>query len=287
MKSFLVATDFSERSDRAIRRATLLARTLDAALLLVHVVDDDQSRRIVKAEQQAADQLLAEQARSLREVDGLRCEFRVALGDPFEGIARSAREVNADLLVIGPHRRRPLRGVFIGTTAERTIRASDRPVLMAKATPAGPYRRGLVATDLSACSGGALRAVRALGLSQHLNLSVIHVFGALTTWAHARAALPEDRIKDSLDDEEESAAAALAAFVAKHGLDPMPQILEPETAPVADVICTAARNISADLLVVGTQGRTGIAKALLGSVTEELLRIADRDVLAVPPARSE
>ncbi|GER06685.1 hypothetical protein GCM10007972_13080 [Iodidimonas muriae] len=286
MKKILVATDFSERSDRAIRRATLLARTFDAALLLVHVIDDDQPQRIVRAEQQASADLLAAQTRSLREVDGLRCEFRIVFGEPFEGITQLAREANADLLVIGPHRRQALKDVFVGTTAERIIRSSDRPVLMANATPAGPYRHGLVASDLSECSGDALNAVQSLGLSQHMKVSLIHVFDAVALWAQSRASLSEDEVKDYLDDEEERAAAELSAFLAKLGLDPMPQILKPATAPVAQVISSVARDIATDLVIVGTHGRTGIAKMLLGSVTEELLRAADRDVLAVPPRRA-
>ena len=70
MKKIMVATDFSERSDRALRRATLLARQFDAAILLVHVVDDDQPRRIVDAEGDEASTLLRQMAATLRDVDG-------------------------------------------------------------------------------------------------------------------------------------------------------------------------------------------------------------------------
>lgn len=49
----------------------------------------------------------------------------------------------------------------------------------------------------------------------------------------------------------------------------------------------ARRELSTDLVVVGTHGRTGITKLLLGSVAEEVLRTAERDVLAVPPGASD
>lgn len=63
MKTIMVATDFSERSDRALRRATLLARQFEATMLLVHVVDDDQPRRIVDAERDEATKLLRQMTR--------------------------------------------------------------------------------------------------------------------------------------------------------------------------------------------------------------------------------
>jgi len=62
MKKILLATDFSERSVRALRRATLLARRFAASLVIIHVVDDDQPRRIVGGERDAASALLGRPA---------------------------------------------------------------------------------------------------------------------------------------------------------------------------------------------------------------------------------
>ena len=287
MKRILVATDFSERSDRAVRRATLLAKTSGASLSVGHVIDDDQPRRILRAEQQAAEAVLAEQTRSLREIDGLECASRIVLGDPFEGITAAVREDDADLLVIGPHRRQVLRDVFVGTTAERTIRASDRPVLMANGIPAGPHRHILVAVDLSGCSGDAVRAVQNLGLEAKAAVSVVHIFDAPAAGLMVRASSTEDEIQDYLADEEERASGELAAFLQDLDLKPMQRFLKHNESSIAYTICAAAREVSADLIVVGTHGRTGIVKTLLGSVAAETLRSSDRDVMAVPPSRDD
>lgn len=85
MKRILVATDFSTRSDRALRRAILLARQVSAEIILVHVVDDDQPPRLVKAEERAAGHLLNDLAATLREVDRVRCETRVVLRRSISG----------------------------------------------------------------------------------------------------------------------------------------------------------------------------------------------------------
>jgi len=160
----MLATDFSERSDRALRRAVILTRQQGAALEIVHVVDDDRPRRLVDHEVNDARQLLAELARSLKDLDGVACATGVLLDDPFAGIVKAAAKASPDLLVIGPHRRQILRDAFVGTTAERTIRAVRCPVLMVNGPPVGPWRHVLMTTDLSEHSGNALRRCLAAGL---------------------------------------------------------------------------------------------------------------------------
>jgi len=285
MKRILVATDFSARSDRAIRRGILLARPAGAAISLVHAVDDDQPDRLVRAERTVAEALLGEQARSLRDIDGLDCEPRVALGDPFHAIAGAAGEIGADLVVIGPHRRRLLNDVFTGTTAERTIRACDRPVLMANGVPAGPHRHVLVAVDMSDQSGAALRAVADLDVARQATVTILHVFDAPGTGPVAGAGLTRGQLDDYLATEERRAGEELAAFLQRQGFAPGNRLLKPGGTNPAHVIEATARAISADLVVVGTHGRSGIAKLFLGSVTKEVLRMADRDVLAIPNRR--
>lgn len=77
MKKIMLATDFSERSDRALRRAVILARAHDVVLEIVHVVDDDRTRRIVDHEVDDARQLLGEHARSLKDLDGVSCSTQI------------------------------------------------------------------------------------------------------------------------------------------------------------------------------------------------------------------
>jgi nucleotide-binding universal stress UspA family protein len=283
MKRVLVATDLSVRSDRAIRRAILLARRHGAALSLLHVIDDDQPSRLVRAERDAATALVEEQARSIREGDGIDCSARVVMGDPFEGIAAAAGEQEPDLVVIGPHRRQALKDVFTGTTAERTIRASRRPVLMANAVPASAHRHVLLAVDFSDCSADAVRTVAELGFEAHAAVSVLHVFDAPATPVMARSAASEEALSSYHAQERDKAAAALKEFLAPLPLAVQSRIAERNVASAAETIRAVAADVGADLLVVGTRGRSGIAKMLLGSVAEQVLRTAETDVLAVPP----
>ncbi|WP_414897292.1 universal stress protein [Rhodovulum sp. YEN HP10] len=284
MKTILVGTDFSERSDRALRRATLLARQTGAALRLVHVVDDDQPVRIVEAEREAAAGLLQQQAATLREHDGLDCAAHVVLADPFAGLIEAVRQLGADLLVIGPHRRQILRDVFIGTTAERTIRAAACPVLMANAPPVGPYRHALLATDLSEGSQGAFRRLDGLGFGHRLRSSVLHVFDATEAAMMRIHATREDDREAHLREAGAEAARALTEFLRELPQGPMIELVRHRSGSAASEILAAATEAEADLIVVGTQSRGAFETMVLGSVARQVLRSATADVLAVPPA---
>ena len=94
-----------------------------------------------------------------------------------------------------------------------------------------------------------------------------------------------DDIESYLASEKARAAGELAEFMRGLEFVPARQVLKLNELSMAHIICATAREVSADLIVVGTRGLTGITKFLLGSVAEEVLHISDRDVLAVPPGR--
>lgn len=284
----VVATDFSTRSDRALRRATLLARSTSAQLILVHVIDDDQPARLVEASQREATIVLTELASTVHDVDGLACDAKVILGEPFEGLSNSAEESNADLMVMGAYRRQVLREMFMGTTVERTIRRSRRPVLMANAVPSRHYKRILIATDFSESSAHAVRAARELGLLDGTDVFLLHVYDAPAKGLMYRSAMTAREIKDYTDEEEQRAATKLLAFIDEVGLKSKRQILKLAEEPASTIIKDCARNERADLIVVGTRGQSGLGTLLLGSVAQDVLQGSEIDVLAVPlPAPSE
>lgn len=283
MPRYLVATDFSTRSDRAIRRACLLAREHGAELVLTHVVDDDRPARLVELERGAAEALLADLVRTLREVDGLAAQARLELGEPFAGILAAARASGAALMVLGPHRRQLLREVFVGTTVERVIRASPVPVLMANAVPASAYRRIVLATDLSAGSAAAAAALVALGLARSAELVALHAVATPATTTLLRTPLAAETVADYVAQERRRAAAGLAEFLAAAGIGRARRVVVAADRPVGAVLLEAARRLRADLLVTGTRGRSGLSRLVLGSVAEAILRQAELDVLVVPP----
>lgn len=282
MKTILVATDFSERSDRALRRATLVARRYGAALSLVHVVDDDQPRPIVTAEVEAAKTLLRETAEHVRAVDGLRCEHQLVLADPFAGIIRAANEMLPDLVVVGAHRRQPLRDAFFGTTAERTIRNISFPTLMVNSSPLTDYRHVLVSTDLSEPSRHTVSTAFSLGLSNGAKATLLHVYDAPASHLAMGKTMSKAGQNEYLAGRRTEAARKLAAFVFGLGGGEADQVVVREQTTAAHAILAAAKELDADLIVVGTGGYGDLARLILGNTAGEVLRSAKADVLAIP-----
>src|ERR1044071_7545314 len=101
----LAATDFSTRSNRALRQAGLLAQARTSQLHIVHVVDDDQPEELVCMESRESERVLDEQVRSMPELSDVQSRPMVVTGDPFDAILRAAADVHADLIVMGSHRK--------------------------------------------------------------------------------------------------------------------------------------------------------------------------------------
>ena len=286
MQRVLVATDFSTRSDRALRRGSLLARQAGAELVLVHVVDDDQPRRLIDAEREQAASLLHDLTRTVRESDGIDCQSRVDLGDAFQGIVRVADELGADLLVLGPHRRQVLRDTFFGTTAERAIRTSRTPVLMANGVPTGPYRTVLLATDFSEASVAAAQAAKQLGLLAEVEIVALHVLMDEEGGPLLRASMTVKEADHRVAEAEARAMDQLDRFTHKLGIVAARRVVRPSEESTGMAINNHTKAAKTDLIVVGTHGRTGLEKWLLGSVAESVLSRAELDVLAVPASQS-
>jgi len=285
MKKLLCATDLSKRSDRAMRRAANLAQQHGAGLLLLHVVDDDQPHHIIEARQAEARAHLEAQAASLPGGHGAIAAIEVVAGNAFESIARYAREWNAELIVMGAHRRRALADVFIGSTLERVLRADGVPVLVVNTDEHGPYRDVLLALDVSPASTRAVQAARELGLLDG-DISVVHAFDAVFTGALEGSGASAEEVRAYRDAWEREARARLRAFLATGDLADRRVELTVDSGSPFDAIHQAVLQQEPQLLVVGTRGLTGLKRVFLGSVADRVLREIECDILAVPPPRA-
>jgi nucleotide-binding universal stress UspA family protein len=282
MQRIMLATDFSERSDRALRRAVILARQHGATLDILHIVDDDRPRRIVDHEVNDARQLLADLARSLKDLDGVACNTQVLLDDPFAGIVKATANTPPDLLVIGPHRRQVLRDAFVGTTAERTIRAVRCPVLMTNGPPVGPWRHVLMTTDLSTPAGDALARFLAAGLSGDATRSLLYVYDAPALRLAMSDSMGKDGQQDYIDGLRVEARQDLAKFVGQSAIGQAERIVRHQETTIANEILQSANEVKADLIVIATQGKGSFARMMLGSVALQVLKDANIDVLVMP-----
>jgi nucleotide-binding universal stress UspA family protein len=278
----MVATDFSARSDRAIRRATLLARKLGASLRLVHVVDGDQSQAMIDSDYQAADRILGETASTLRSHDQIEADAIVIVDDVQNGILAAADQYSADLVILGRNRPRLL-DIFVGTTAERMVQRTTRPLLIAVGTPTSHYEHTLLALDFDEASKAAARHALAIGIFDHTDVVVMHAFDAPAE-GRLRTAMEESaNIDDYVEQERERAAGKLEALLAELDLPKGCQTVVSIGGSAAGAILDAARNAGSELIVMGANQRTGFVRAFVGSVAANVISDAHRDVLIIPP----
>jgi nucleotide-binding universal stress UspA family protein len=286
MNRLLVATDFSARSDRAVRRSTLVARKLGAALTLVHVVDGDQSERLVEADRAAASDLLAETAATLREGDGIDADWAVRIDDVVSGILSAAEEIAAELVVIGPNRRR-LRDIFVGTTAERVVQQSSHPVLIAVDTPSGDYRKALLALDFDEASKSTGRKAVEMGIFDHTDVVVMHAFDSAAQGMMRRAMMDTEEIDHYIDGQGAAAAEKLEQLRKDLGLPRTEHAVVAAIGSPARTILESAQSSGCDLIVLGATQRRGIERALVGSVSADVIRDAHRDILIIPAGEQD
>lgn len=281
MKRILMANDMSKRSDVALRRAVVLAKQFGAELEVLTVIGEMFLEATTSENELFAKQALAAQLAGVPDADVAQITQRVIVDLDFEEIIRRSEELDADLVVLGIHRHKT-RELFRGTTAERVVRYGARPVLVVKDPASGPYRRVLVATDLSSHAEAAARTAAQLAPQGEVRLlhAIHRPFIAFLSRGDQNALVEEHR---------ERAATVVGNTIncLKRELgDSAPQF--DVKLPEGNVYGAIQAEIAAskpNLLAVGTHGRSGIAHALIGSVAEKFLTDCPIDVLAVKSDR--
>ena len=282
----LAATDFSTRSNRALRQAGLLAQAGRAQLHVVHVVDDDQPEELVGMEKREAERLLSEQVNSMPELRGTQPHPMVVAGDPFDGILRAAAAIKPDLIVMGSHRKQLLLDIFVGTTIERVMRKGSYPVLMVNFEAQRRYERVIAPIDMSDASAHAIRVALSAGLIGDKGATLLHAFVPLARGKMFVAGSDQASIDSYVASERQRAMDELATFLVANDLKHGRWSLRAEEGAPMEIISRATSELHPDLLVMGTHGRSALVKALIGSVTEEALRSLNVDILAVPPIKT-
>jgi nucleotide-binding universal stress UspA family protein len=280
--TILAAVDFSGLSRLALRRAVQLAQEHAAGLELLHVIEAlpaEEEFPLAQALAAARVELEAEVAAEVPAGSDCHCQFEV--GKDFVAIIRRARQLPAGLIVIGAHGRHALLDYLVGTTAEKLARKAGIPLLVVKQAPQQPYRRLLVATDFSAAALHALEV--AMTIAPQADVELLHVYGiwgeGRLTMAGANAEVVEDyrhRTRVACEGllQEWLAGVDLGGRrVEQHLLQGHPPT----------IIAQLAAERQADLVVIGTAGRSGLPYILLGSVAEQTLRATSCDTLVVRP----
>lgn len=286
----LFPTDGSDGENRALEHVLDIASAHGSTVHLLNVADttrDSLTRiqgEVVDVLEREGKDILEEVAERARERD-VETVSTVIQGEPYRTIVEYADEYDVDLIVMPTHGRRGLQRLLLGSTTERVVRRAEVPVLTIRpdaAEPHYPYRDVLVPTDGSESATEALSVAADVATEADAALYVLSAITYQTLGIDVRSDIQTAMLEESAEDivEEATELAKRAGVEQVHG------VVEYGSS-VHEAVLSFLEEREVDLVVVGTHGRTGFDRYLLGSVAEALVRTSPVPVLTVRPPESE
>jgi nucleotide-binding universal stress UspA family protein len=286
----LVATDGPEQAELVVSTAAELAEKTGSELHMVHVLalrlgplhdypyspDTELQEEIEKKARTEFEESVERIRRSGRAVEA--AHFRV--GRPDAQIVEQAEEIRAGLIVVGSRGFGAIRRVLIGDVSHSVVRHAHCPVMVVRGEPDVFPTKILLATDNS--REAKLAANTAIDLANRTNseLHVIHV-------AHLAAVFATEPEIESRVDQAVSAAREL--------LDEHTERIRAAGGSIAEVhfevgrpderVVHLAENLGTSLIVMGSRGLGGIRRALLGRVSDSVVRHAPCPVIVMRPEK--
>lgn len=279
IERIVVPLDGSLTAEAILPHVRRLLYRQDAEVILVRAVvpiPSENSIMLVDAELGAAREYVLGQVDRLERA-GVRVRHVVRIGSPVGVILDVAEEMKATLIALATHGATGVKRFLFGSIAEGLLRKSPVPVLLVRPfwsyelVPAGgvehrPIRNLLLAVDGSDLALGAIPAVVELADLFETRVVLLRVLEE----TKRKAVTADDRA------EAEKQLKALAKSIEKKGVE---SVVLLEAGEPADQILKAVQAHDIDLIAMTTHGRSGLSRAVTGSVTEEVLRKAEVPML--------
>jgi nucleotide-binding universal stress UspA family protein len=256
LERLLLSADGSEFSEGAVREAIGLAKTCGSKLYVVSVVEVNPEFEslapglVEKMEKETRQYLEEVKEKALKE--GADCEIIVHEGeDPYQYIVDEAAKKQVEMIIMGRRGRTGLKRLMMGSVTAKVIGHAPCKVLVVPKAATITYKNILIATDGSKYSESAYREAISIAKRTGSNLIVLSVATKNANLPNAKKSVEKIR----RDAEKEKIKV---------------ETLTPKGMPYKVIVDTAERK-NADLIVVGSHGRTGLEKLLMGSVTERVI----------------
>ncbi len=303
IRTILVPLDFSDASFRAIEFALPLARRFDASVHVVYVYEgkphfasmvdppelfSDPAIELF-SDREIAGRLRDEvQRRFSIDLPAKDCHFRS--GRPCPEICDVAHKLDADLVVMATHGHTGFKHLTLGSTAEKVVRHVGCPILVVREATRGPIKtvaegivleKILVPVDFSDCAREGARYASVFATRVGADLLLMHVVHPPDYMAVEGMPVGPDwpqLIQNALLESEDK-LDAMVNFLPLVGISADTEVAVGE--PIEKLAEASARP-EIDMVITSTHGYTGLRHALLGSVAEQLVRIAKCPVLVVP-----
>jgi nucleotide-binding universal stress UspA family protein len=295
-RKLLVPLDCSPLAALAIPAAGALARRAGATVHLVSVqlgvpkyprIPPEIAKTIEREARERLDSYLAGEATALSTCHGLETACAVIDGSPPEALGEYAQRNGVDLIVMTTHGRGGLGRFWLGSVADRLLRCTRTPVLLLRSREHPQHtdlRHVLVALDGSTAGEAVLEGALAMASLYHeARCSLVQVIEAPLAISGDLAVYPDQVYGHVLEEQQALARANLERLAERpRSLGIATNVYTPIAASAGTHIVELAYKLDSDLIVLGTHGREGLPRLLLGSVADKVIRGAATPVLVVP-----
>lgn len=265
----LLASDFTESSDNVVENAISLAKTFQSKIILLHVLPDDIKNEKAKL---LLNQAATTQLKTVNEKiksTGVETEEPILeYGHHFDKINQVADRVNANIILVGSGEKMEKDAYKLGTTAEKIIQKSNKPVWVVKKDVPLSVKSILCPVDFSAESKRALENAIILARRFKAKLTIFSVYENYYS-SSLRTKVNWEELNEFANSDH---MTELDSFLRNFNLADVDWHKEIIGGNPAFEILEAITRHQTDLLIMGTTGKSGLSRFLMGSVTEKVIR---------------
>ncbi len=291
-KSILVGVDYSEQSKNALRAAARMANSRNLQMVCFHALDKEALTQIKKMDVETEKGVLnfahEKVAGFIRDVIGTAHDIvtEVLLGNPFKLTLDQIEKHNAETLVLGSGGYSHEDGHHVGALASRCIRKAPVEVLLVRNYQDHPFDDIVACVDFSENSNRAVHRAAVLASQDQARLKLIHVYrppvyteSEMGWLGPAFPITQEESIEDSLTERVSGFAKRIAEQYELKEVSG--EVVTSHS--IHRGIWQALKDMEADLVVLGTRGRTGFKSLLLGTTAEGLINHTPCSALTIKP----
>lgn len=287
----VVAVDFSPSCRHALKEAVRLAAFWHAPLTAVHVLDEALAAELKTALVTDQASVRAEWVERLRKfveesVTNAVVNLEVRIGHAFSELSEACQVHQAGLLIMGSEGSRHEPG-RVGVIAAKCVRKAPADVLLVRADACGPFKHIVTCVDFSDNSRAAVQIALDLARRDGATVDCLHVFQSALAmsmdYGGMVTPMPLGADTQALEIWKQELDKTIAELAPDPGGVPVTGRVM-ERVNIRDAIIEHVQETNADLVVLGTRGKTGLKELLIGTTAEKVVSHAPCSILAVKPA---
>lgn len=290
-KNILVGIDFTPSCRNALREAVRRASLDHAALTAIHVMDEFLAHELRKALVMDEAGIRAEWQTRLQKFIGesdvgtAQVKAEVRIGHPFAELVDACKSHEADLLIMGA---KGSKGGTnrIGTIAAKCVRKAPVDVMVVREDAQGPFKHVVACVDFSENSAKAVQSALHIAAHDKADVDCLYVYQSALAlsldYGGYAPPLPAGPDEDAMRLWQSDLDKFVEPLIRSKG-DVKVRTLVKERVNIRETILDHVAETKADIVVLGTRGKTGLRELLIGTTAEKIVQHAPCSILAVKP----